>query len=187
MGTTPEYSEITRNVLTANGAFDQHITWTELHLQDGRTVMVETRLLQPGGDAMQVESLAQDLAVESDDCQVIPLVEEGLDIGRRVVETGRVRLQKTVTEFDVQLDEPLAVHTFDIERIVLNREIETAPAVRQEGETTVYPVVEEQLVLTKRLVLKEEVHVTRRDTQRHDQQVVTLKREHIIIEREGKP
>jgi uncharacterized protein (TIGR02271 family) len=89
-----------------------------------------------------------------------------------------------VQEYQETLDEPLAVRTFDIERVALNQVVDSAPPVRTEGATTIYPVIEEQMVLTKQLVLKEEVRVTRRDTERRDHQVVTLRREHLIVERE---
>ena len=92
-------------------------------------------------------------------------------------------LRKSVQEFQQSLDETLAVRTFDVQRVVINRPVEAPPAIRSEGPTTVYPVVEERLILTKELILKEEIHVTQRDTERHDTQVVTLQREHIEVER----
>ena len=114
---------------------------------------------------------------------VIPIIEETLSVGKRVVETGKIRLQKAVQDYQEQLDEPLAVRTFDIERVVLNCPIKSAPGVRQDGPTTIYPVVEEQLVLTKQLILREEIRVTQRDSERRDNQIVTLHREHVVIER----
>ena len=122
-------------------------------------------------------------AQEAEESVTIPLIEEHLVLEKRIVETGKVRLHKTVETFEEQLNEPLAVRTFDIERVVLNKVIDAAPDIRQEGETTIYPLVEERLVLTRQLVLKEEVRVTRRLTERRDQQVVTLHREHMTVER----
>ncbi len=114
----------------------------------------------------------------------IPLLEEQLVIDKRVVETEKVRLTKTVEEFPQQLDVPLAVQTFHIERIRLDRPLDSLPEVRQEGATTIYPVVEEQLVVTKRLVLVEEVRVTLRTEEHHDTRTVTLHREKLVVERE---
>ncbi len=114
---------------------------------------------------------------------VIPIVEERLEVGKRTVVSGKVLLEKHVHAYDEQLDVPLAVRTFDIERVVLNQPIEKSPEVREEGETTIYPIVEEQLVLTTQLVLKEELRVTRRDTERRDTRTVTLKRESITVTR----
>jgi stress response protein YsnF len=58
-----------------------------------------------------------------------------------------------------------------------------APQTRYEGETLVVPVLEEVLVTEKRLVLVEEIRITRvRDTHRQPQ-TVTLRKDHIEIER----
>ncbi len=170
------------NVATLSGNLDASVPVTELRLPSGETVRIETYLLlrKQTSEATFAPSSLQ----SSDDSQVIPLIEERLVIGKQTVETGKVRLVKTTSEYTEQLNEPLAVRTFDIERIVINQPVDSAPAVRQQGDTTIYPVVEEQLILTKRLVLKEEVHVTQRDTQRMDTQVVSLHREHLTVERE---
>ena len=116
---------------------------------------------------------------------VVPLIEERLTVDKRVIETGTVRLRKVIQTHEEALDEPLAVRTFDIERVILNRAVDAPPAVRQEGDTTIYSLVEERMVLTKQLILTEEVRVTRRDTERRDTQKITLTREHLIVEREA--
>jgi len=118
---------------------------------------------------------------------MIPVIEEQLAVGKRTVVTGTVLLEKQTQEYHETLDVPLAVRTFDIERVVLNQPVDSAPAVRKEGDTTIYPVVEEQLVLTTQLVLKEEVRVTRRDTERRDTRTVTLKRESLTVTRKPAP
>ena len=164
------------NVLTATGTLNPTLALTELHLTDGRILRLPTSLLQ--------NISAPSLAAEPGEL-VIPIVEERLDISKRTVETAKIRLQKVVQEFDAVVDEPLAVRTYDIEHVLLNTPIETAPAVRTEGDTVVYPLIEERLILTKQLILKEEVRVTHRDTERRDQQTVALRREHLIVEREA--
>ena len=123
-------------------------------------------------------------AVKSDLAEndiVIPIVEERLEVGTRTVATGKVMLQKRTEEYQETLDIPLAARSFDIERVVLNRPVDAAPEVRHEGDTTIYSLVEEQLVITRQLILKEEVRVTRRDTERIDNRTVTLTREHLDV------
>ncbi len=170
-----------QNSLTATGTLDTTLALTEITFADGRILQLPTAMLL--GSASFEQPLGNELRADVD--TVIPIVEERLTVGKRTLVTGKVRLIKTVQEFDAQLDEPLAVRTFDVERVILNQSVETAPGMRQEGETTIYPLVEEQLILTKQLVLKEEIRVTRRDTERRDTQVVTLRREHVEVEREA--
>ena len=172
------------NLLSTTGTLDPSIAVTELRLPDGRVLHLETSLLVSASRSTSPSASAS-VAVEAAGTTILPILEERLDISRRTIETGKVRLHKTVQEFEAVLDEPLAVRTYDIEHVLLNQPVETAPGVRTEGDTTIYPLVEEQLVLTKQLVLKEEIRVTRRDTERRDTQSVTLRREHLVVEREA--
>ena len=170
------------NVATVVGEIDANLPITELALANGQVVRIDTFLLlgTPAADL----SFSAEGTTQPDGTQVIPIIEERLLVGKKVVDTAKVRLTKTVTEYDEQLNEPLALRTFDIERILLNKPVDEVPEVRHEGLVTIYPVVEEQLVLTKQLILKEEVRITQRDDERIDTQVVTLRREHLTVERE---
>lgn len=166
------------NVLRVSGEFDLEQPSTELWMPDGKVIRLMTSQLA----SAQVNT-AVSMTEEAPEPIVIPLVEERLDVGRRSIETGTVTLRKVVQEYQESLDEPLAVRTFDVERVILNQPIDVAPPVRQEGDVTIYSMVEERMVLTKQLVLREEVRVRQRDTERRDTQVVTVKREHLIVER----
>jgi uncharacterized protein (TIGR02271 family) len=93
--------------------------------------------------------------------RTIPLAEEEAHLGKRAVTTGRVRLRtRTETVREVVRGE-LAEEFVEIERIPKDHEVEEAPPVRTEGDVTIVPVVEEVLVVEKRLVLKEEIHLRR--------------------------
>jgi uncharacterized protein (TIGR02271 family) len=116
---------------------------------------------------------------------VIPVVEEQLEISKREVETGRLRLQKRVSVQEQTVDEPLFADEITIERVPINRFVD-APSearIRVEGETTVIPLFEEQIVLQKRLLLREEVRVTTRRVERRAPQIVTVRREEVTVER----
>ncbi len=179
-------NESTGNVLVVgSGSLDSRHEYTELHLPDGSFVRVRTALLQPAIDTGLSQPTPD--STQPDDI-VIPVSEEQVVVGKRTVTTGKVRLHKTVQEYEEVLNESLAVRTFDVERVVLNQPVEAAPSIRQEGETTVYPLVEERLILTKQLVLREELRVTRRDTERSESLTVRLRRENVTVEREaGEP
>ncbi len=182
---TSSYAEET-NSLAVSGDLDRAHTYTDLRMANGQVFRLPTELLLSAAapDVNHHETQASSpRPAEGLGTQIVPIVEEQLTVGKRTIVTGTVRLQKSVQEYQQSLDEALAIRTFDIERIVLNRPIETVPEIRHEGETTIYPLTEERLVLTKELILKEELHVTRRDTERRDTQVVTLRRENITVER----
>ena len=117
------------------------------------------------------------------DSVVVPVVQEEVDVLTRKVETGRVRVKKTVHERDVMVDAPIVQEELNIERVPINRFIEEPVAVRYEGETVIIPVVEEVPVVVKRLRLKEEWHVTKRHITTPQSHPVHLRREEVTIER----
>ena len=174
-------------VVSVEGTLDPKAPFTDLRLEDGRVVRLLTVSLLDAVVNSSGTDQRHDVTAETNQGDagiVVPVVEERLLVGKRLVETGKVRLRKTVQEYDTSLDETLAVRTYDVERVVLNQPIESVPGVRLDGETTVYPIVEEQLIVTRQLVLKEELRITRRDTERQDTRSVTLRREMIEVERE---
>ncbi len=115
---------------------------------------------------------------------VISVVEERLEVGKRLVDTGRtLRVQKHVREVPVQLREELAGETVSVERVPVGRAVSEPPAVRQEGEFTIIPVVEERLVVRKELVLVEEVRIHRRQAVRAWEESATVRMESVDIER----
>jgi uncharacterized protein (TIGR02271 family) len=117
---------------------------------------------------------------------VVPVLEEELDVRRRRVETGGgVRVEKTVDEYEACVDEPLTKEEVEVERVALGLAVEGPVAVRYEGDTMIVPILEEVLVVEKRLVLKEEIRITRRRRELHAPQRVTLRREHATVERIG--
>ncbi|MBA2467717.1 MAG: YsnF/AvaK domain-containing protein [Sphingomonas sp.] len=117
----------------------------------------------------------------------IPLVEERLSVGKREVETGRVRVRVTVEEREETITEQLARDDVQIERVPRNERLTEMPHVRLEGSTTIIPVVEEVLVTEKVLVLVEEIHVRRRTEMETVQIPTTVRSERATVERDTTP
>jgi uncharacterized protein (TIGR02271 family) len=92
----------------------------------------------------------------------VPLHEEVLEPQVRPVETGRVRIHKRVETRPVELTVEAARDEVTIERVPVDRPVDAMPEPRQEGDTLVIPVVEEVVVTETRLVVREEVRITRR-------------------------
>jgi uncharacterized protein (TIGR02271 family) len=117
------------------------------------------------------------------DHHTLRLWAEEVSFDREKVETGRVRVRRVTRKHDETVEVPLTRETFEIERVAIGREIDTAPAPRQEGDTLVIPVVEEVVVTERRLVLKEEVRLRRVRTTEQHRETVTLRRHEAIVER----
>ena len=114
---------------------------------------------------------------------VIPLVEEVLRIDKREVETGRVRIHVRNEAHDVIINEALVRGDVDIERVRIDRRVDSVPNVRNDGATIIVPIVEEVLVVEKRLMLREEVHIRRRDYVEQHEETISLIRQHADVER----
>jgi uncharacterized protein (TIGR02271 family) len=113
----------------------------------------------------------------------VPVIEEELEVGKRRVEGDRVSVRTIPRERVETVEQPLESMEVQIERVAIGRQIDAAPDIRNEGDTTIIPVVEERLVVEKRLFLLEEIHVHRRRVITQFHQNVTLRSQEVVIER----
>ena len=118
---------------------------------------------------------------------VLPLLEEALLVGKRRVETGRVRVSVATDTEERLVRETLRTERAEVERVAVGRELadgEAAPAIRQEEDgTVVVPVLEEVLVVERRLVLREEIRLRLVAVDETVEQPVTLRRQRAEVER----
>jgi hypothetical protein len=75
------------------------------------------------------------------------------------------RIERAAPGGDVMFNEPLFSEDVSVERVPINRIITGPAQTRQEGDTTIIPVVEEVITIQKRLLLREEVRITRKRTE----------------------
>ncbi|MFM7360672.1 MAG: YsnF/AvaK domain-containing protein [Cyanobium sp.] len=117
---------------------------------------------------------------------VIPVVEETLEVSRERVETGRVRISKSVESREEVVDEPLNREKIRVEHVPINQVVSgDIPQIREEGDVTVIPILEERVVTRTELVLVEEVRVHRERSEYRDPQRITLRKEVVAVERFG--
>ena len=117
------------------------------------------------------------------DPDTLRLWEEQVSFDKERVETGRVRVRVVTREREETVEVPLMSERVEVERVPIGREIDAVPPRRQEGDTTIVPVVEEVVVLQRKLVLREELRLRLvRTTEQHRENVV-LRRQEAVIER----
>lgn len=114
---------------------------------------------------------------------LIPLVTEEATVQKRVVETGRVTVRTVVDQWSDHVRADLMREDVEVTRVAVGREITEMPAVREEGDLVIVPIVEEVLVTEKRLVLREEIHLRRRRQVEHVEQPVTLRTMRAVVDR----
>src|SRR5215212_2046910 len=115
--------------------------------------------------------------------EVVPIVEENLRVSKRQIAKGRVRVRTLVDTVEEVAREALQSETVEVTRVPIDREVTEAPAVRTEGDVTIVPVLEEVLVVEKRLVLKEELHLRRKVETETFEEPVTLRKQRVEVER----
>lgn len=117
------------------------------------------------------------------DGEVVQVVEEEAFLDKRTVGVEHVRVSTSIDEREVVVRDTVARERLEIVRIPLDREVAAAPAIREVDGVTVIPVVEERLVVEKRLFLVEEVHVRRTAEAQKVEMPTTLRRTRIDVER----
>jgi|GEM_PF-4301354 len=111
----------------------------------------------------------------------IPLVEEQVQIDTRVVELGHVTVQKKVDEFLDERAISLRHQQVEVERVPIDRIIDEMIEPYMDGETYVVPVIEEEIVVTRRLRLKEELRVQRTIGHTDETVQTPFRRERIVV------
>jgi stress response protein YsnF len=117
---------------------------------------------------------------------VIPLHAEEATVVKRRVVTGRVQVSAVTLEREALVDEDLSREHVEIVRTQIGKPLDRMPAVREDGDTLIIPVVEEVLVVERRLLLKEEVRIRRVcNTEKHQERVIVRKQETVITRLPG--
>ena len=168
-----------------------------IRLADGRQLLVPTeelRIEEDGGfslpfsfmDVTQaVGGAVRDERRRDEGAVVVPVIAEQLEVQKRKVEAGGVRVRKTVTEREEVVDEPLLREEVQVKRVPVGRVVEGPVPVRHVGDTIIISLLEEVLVVEKRLMLKEELHITKEQVETYRPQRITLRTEEAVVERVG--
>lgn len=114
----------------------------------------------------------------------IPIVEETAHVFVREAITDRVTVRTGAEEHVVTIREELLRGHVVTRRVPMDREITETPPIRTEGEVTIVPIVEERLVIEKRLYLVEELHLSRETAREQVGLPTTLRRTRVDIDRD---
>jgi len=159
--------------------------------ESGQQFLVPTDILvqQPDGSyylplrLAELEHYGSEPSTHQDEPVVVPVLVEELEVQKRPVETGKVRIIKVVHERETIVDEPLVHDNVAITRVPMQRVVDGPVPVREENDTTIISVVEEVLVVEKRWMLREEIHIRKQRLETHQPQRITLRSEEVQVER----
>jgi uncharacterized protein (TIGR02271 family) len=92
----------------------------------------------------------------------IPLYEERLSVGTRQVDLGELRIHTGYDTEVVTLTQPVNNDELVVERVPIGRVLTEPAEPRHDGEWLVIPIMREEVVISTRLVLDEEVRIRKR-------------------------
>jgi stress response protein YsnF len=115
--------------------------------------------------------------------ETIELKEEELEVSKREVERGRVVVRTRIEEREELAEAALLQQEVEVERVPRDVVVEAMPDVREVDGVLIVPVVEERLVVTTELVLKEEIRITKKSRTEIVREPVRLRSERVEIER----
>lgn len=113
----------------------------------------------------------------------LTLIAETLEVSKREVERARVIVRTRVEERQEFAEMALRQDEVEVERVTIGREVAVAPEVREEDGVLIVPVLEEQLVVSTQLILKEEIRIRRRSRVEDFREPVSLRSEHAEVVR----
>ncbi len=129
---------------------------------DGRRVLVPANAVKRSRRGYFLPMRFKDLAPAPEtESIVVPVMEERLRVETQPYEE-KVTVEKRVQTRDEWVEVPTVGEEIAIERVAVNREVDTPVDAHYEGETLVIPLFEEEVVTRKRLVLREEIRITKR-------------------------
>ncbi len=136
------------------------------------------------GLSLITKNLPESSDAKSDlDALTLQLYTEEPSVSRRS-HTGEIVRVSTVTHSHERLiDEELTHERVEIERVPIGRHIASTPPVRQEGDVMIISVVEEHVVVERRLVLKEEIRIRRVRVTEHHRETVMVREQEAAITR----
>lgn len=117
------------------------------------------------------------------DEEMLPLAVESVEITRRRVPTGLVRVRVVPETREESVEVGLQDEDVAVERVPVGRFVNSVPPPRIEGDVTILPVVEERAVVTVRLFLREEVRLRTHRRTRVERHAMTLRSERVEVER----
>lgn len=94
--------------------------------------------------------------------QKIQLLKEEISVGKKI-ETEKFIFEKKVESTTQSIPVDLISQAVEVQRVPMDKEVQEYPATRVEGNTTIISVVKEVPVITKKLILVEEIHITKNE------------------------
>ena len=119
--------------------------------------------------------------------KTIKLQQEELVVHKEMRHAGDVEIRTEVEQVPGRIEVDAVREEVVVEHVPVGKVVSEREAPWHDDDVLVVPVYEEQLVVTKRLVLREELRVRRVSSTEHQHFQDTLSRDRLVIEDPGDP
>ena len=123
--------------------------------------------------------------VEQPDEQTLELREEELVVQRKMREIGEAHIRTRIEEVPARLEVEATAEEVEVEHVPVGQVVSERVEPYQDGDVLIVPIYEEQLVVTKRLLLREQLRIRRVATTQRQLFEDTLKKERVEVEDAG--
>ncbi len=113
---------------------------------------------------------------------LIPIASERLNIAKRVVDLGELRIHKKVEQIEEVQSVSVTHDELVVERIPMNQPLDAPLQPRTENDVLIIPIMKEVLVVQRQLVLVEEVRVSKRYVTEEHEVREPVRRERVELE-----
>jgi stress response protein YsnF len=110
-------------------------------------------------------------------------IQERLSVERVLHEVDRARVSVRTGTTEETITEPAWREAVEVRRVPVNEVVDHVEEVRTDGNETVIPVYEEVVVVERRLVLRERLHLTLRREETNIPQRVVLRHQFVEVDR----
>lgn len=116
----------------------------------------------------------------------IERIAEQLTVSKERVITGQVHVHRSTIHKHVPVNLMLTSLNAEVDVVNVGRYVDMPPQSREEGNVTIIPIYEEHIEIVKKIFLKQEVRITKKQTEEPFNQQVELKEHIITVTRDNK-
>jgi uncharacterized protein (TIGR02271 family) len=165
------YSKVASNsntIVTVHAQTEDEAEMAADILDDCGAVDVDERSSQLGFTNTRSEGMGTRENISNERDQSIPIIQENLEVGKRTVERGGVRVRSRIVERPVEEHIRLREEHVNIERENVNRPATEADFARAAGQDIEMTERSEQAVVNKQARVVEEVRLNKESTERDE-------------------
>ncbi|HYH15660.1 MAG TPA: YsnF/AvaK domain-containing protein [Flavisolibacter sp.] len=166
------YSRVAQNsntIVTVHAQSEEEAEMAADILDDAGAVNVDERASQLGvSNTRSTEDIGGRQNISNERENTIPIIQENLEVGKREVERGGVRVRSRIVERPVEEHIRLREEHVNVERENVNRPATEADFARAAGQDIEMTERSEQAVVNKQARVVEEVRVSKEATERNE-------------------